>query len=83
MLTFLSRYSRTVRPPPQDGERSEEWGITAGMRLIGESFPSVGMKKSTLMEVSLYICNSSHSSIHASNCSCSVCFSAVILLAFS
>jgi hypothetical protein len=43
-IGFLSRYSRAVRPPSQDSEKSEEdrRGLTARKSPIGESFPSVG-----------------------------------------
>ncbi|PGZ98247.1 hypothetical protein COE51_12010 [Bacillus pseudomycoides] len=47
LFKTLSRYSRAVRPPPQDSEKNEEgrWRITAGMCPIGQAFHQWGVKK--------------------------------------
>lgn len=56
LLNFIPRFTGSYSSP-QDAEKSEEerWGITAGMCLIGESFPPVRDEENlSLMEVLLY-----------------------------
>ncbi len=53
-LKSLSRYSRALKPHPQDLEKNKEnrWGVTARKSLICDDFPSIW--NPPLMEFPLY-----------------------------
>ncbi|MGF9966385.1 SNF2-related protein, partial [Bacillus rhizoplanae] len=55
-FSLIHFFNGTVKPLPQDSERSKEdrWGITARKGPIGSTNRQWGMKKTPLTEVSLY-----------------------------